>query len=282
MRHRRLAISRVSGGSFKKKRPESTQTTTAMFRLPALAAAFVLATISDPLPQVAPQARAAPVAVLEWHDIEPAKAVYFDTTSATFAAQLNEIARRGFHVVSLAAVRDHLVIGKPLPSKALALTFDDNGEGIYRYAYPLLRSHRFPATLFVHTNYVGKTTSKAHNTWSQLNEMQRSGLIDIQSLTANHPPDLTVLSDADVLHEFTLSAHSIAVRGGRKPFAVVYPYDVYDTRVEHLAQDAGYTLAFTENHGLLGASPSLYELHRYSLAPQEDLFETALGDVGAR
>jgi peptidoglycan/xylan/chitin deacetylase (PgdA/CDA1 family) len=250
-----------------------------MLRL--LLIAVTLGLVTDPLPQVAPQARTPNVAVLEWHDVQPDKAVWFDTTTAEIAAQFDEIARRGFHVVTLTALRDHLVLGKPLPPRALVLVFDDNGQGIYDNVYPLLREHRFPATLFVHTNYVGVTTSKAHNTWPELLEMQHSGLIEIQSLTANHPPDLTKLSDADVMHEFALSMHSIQARAGHKPYAVVYPYDVYDSRVAHLAQKAGYTLAFTEDHGPVGESPSLFELHRYSLA-NEALFETALSDVDGR
>ena len=230
------------------------------------------------LPQAAPAARTQPVAVLEWHDVLPDKAVWFDTTTATLASELNAIARRGYHVVPLKTLRDHLVSGRPLPPKALALTFDDNGHGIYKYAFPLLLQHRFPATLFVHTNYVGKTTSKEHNSWDELRAMEGTGLIDVQSLTANHPPDLTKLSDDDVLHEFRLSAHSLLVRLGHKPYAVVYPYDVYDDRVARLAMTAGYTLGFTEDHGLIGTSPSLLELRRYSLTSDE-LFDQALSDV---
>ena len=250
-----------------------------MLRLLLIVATLGLVTL--PLPPVANQARTPNVAVLEWHDVQRAKAVWFDITTAEIAAQFDEIARRGFHVVSLDALRDHLVSGKPLPRNALVLTFDDNGQGIYDNVFPLLREHRFPATLFVHTNYVGVTTSKAHNTWPELLEMQRSGLVEIQSLTANHPPDLTKLTDADVMHEFTLSAHSIQARGGHKPYAVVYPYDVYDSRIAHLAQKAGYTIAFTEDHGPVGESPSLFELHRYSLA-NDALFQTALDDVAGR
>ncbi len=218
------------------------------------------------------------MAVLVWHDVLPEKEVWFDTTSATFATQLDEIARGGFHVVPLAALRDHLVLGAPLPTKPLVLTFDDNGTGIYRYAFPLLERHRFPATLFVHTNFVGKTTSKHHNTWDDLRAMERSGLIDVQSQTANHPPDLTKLSDADVLHEFALSKYSLEHRLGRKIFAVEYPYDVYDDRVERLAARSGYVLGFTEDWGAAGDSASLLEIHRYSILTR---FDQALADVAA-
>ncbi len=228
------------------------------------------------LPAVAPQGRLPFVAVLVWHDVLRAKEVWFDTTGATLATQLDEIARGGYHVISLAALRDHLVSGRPIPKRSLVLTFDDNGEGLYRNAYPLLRAHRFAATLFVHTNFVGRTTSKRHNTWAQLREMAASGLIDVQSLTANHPPDLTKLSDSDVEHELRLSKFSLEHRLGKPVYALVYPYDVYDERVARLAAKCGYTLAFSEDYGNAGDSTSLLELHRYSILTR---FDQALHDV---
>jgi peptidoglycan/xylan/chitin deacetylase (PgdA/CDA1 family) len=232
----------------------------------------------EALPAVSERGRAPYIAVLVWHDVLPQKEVWFDTTTATFASQLDAIARGGFHVITLATLRDHLVNGTPIPPKPLALTFDDNGHGIYENAFPLLERHRFAATLFVHTNFVGKTTSKHHNTWDELRAMERSGLIDVQSQTANHPPDLTKLSDADVLHEFHLSAFSLERRLGRKIYAVVYPYDVYDARVERLAARSGYVLGFTEDWGAAGDSASLLEIHRYSILTR---FDQALADVAA-
>jgi len=231
------------------------------------------------LPTVVPQARSPYVAVIVWHDVLPEKDVWFDTTTATFAQQLAAVAKGGFHVIGLHALRDHLVAGKPIPSKPLVFTFDDNGAGIYRYAIPLLKRYGYPATLFVHTNYVGKTTSKRHNGWPELRAMQAGGSIEIESLTANHPPDLTQLSDADVTHELRLSAFSLEHRLGRRPYALVYPYDVYDGRVERLAAQAGYTLAFTEDWGDAATSASLLEIHRYSALTR---FDQALADVAAQ
>jgi len=245
-----------------------------------LGLASVASTLAAPsaLPQIAPHGRTPYVAVLVWHDVLPAKEVWFDTTTEVFARQLAAIATGGFNVIPLARLRDHLVSGAPIPAKSLVLTFDDNGHGIYLYAYPLLRKYRFPATLFVHTNYVGKTTSKRHNSWSELGAMERSGSIDVQSLTANHPPDLTKLSDADVRHEFALSAFSLEHRLGRPVYAVVYPYDVYDERVARLAAASGYVLGFSEDWGNAGDSSSLLELHRYSILTR---FDQALSDVAA-
>lgn len=246
--------------------------------------AFILllagtAVAQTPLPTVNPAARTPYVAVLVWHDVVAGeKEVWFDTTAATFRAQLEQIAHGGFHVVTLDALRAHLEHGAPLPARPLVLTFDDNGSGIYANAFPLLRRYGFHAALFVHTNYVGKTTSKHHNTWDQLREMERSGLITVQSLTANHPEDLRALSDADVVHELRLSAFSLEHRLGHKPYALAYPYDNYDDRVARLAAANGYELGFSEDWGNAADSASLLELHRYSILTR---FDQALRDVAA-
>ncbi len=229
------------------------------------------------LPPLAASAGAPYMAVLVWHDVVAGpKEVWFDTTLDTFRAQLDAIARGGYHVIGLQALRAHLERGAPVPARPLVLTFDDNGHGIYENAFPLLKKFHFPATLFVHTNFVGKTTTKRHNTWPQLNAMKRSGLIEIESLTANHPPDLRPLSDADVLHEFRLAQTSIAARIGTRPCAVVYPEDNYDDRLARLAARSGYALGFTEDWGNAGASISLLLVHRYSVLTR---FDQALADV---
>lgn len=230
-------------------------------------------------PQVAPGGHKPYVAVIVWHDVVPAKEVWFDTTLDTFRSQLESIRRGGYHVVTLEALRRHLERGAPLPSRPLVLTFDDDGHGIYENAYPLLARYRYPATVFVHTNYVGRTThSKRHNTWAQLQAMSHSGLITIQSQTANHPPDLRVLSDDGIRHELTLSRSSLQYHLGRNHeiYALVYPEDNYDERTERLASENGYELAFSEDWGNAGDSDNLLAVHRYSALTR---FDQALEDV---
>jgi peptidoglycan/xylan/chitin deacetylase (PgdA/CDA1 family) len=231
------------------------------------------------LPQVAAGGRTPYVAVIVWHDVVPTKELWFDTSLDTFKAQLAAIAHGGYHVVSLDTLRAHLEHGAPLPSNPLALTFDDNGHGIYENAFPLLEKYHFPATMFVHSNFVGTTThGKRHTTWPQLLEMSRSGVMAVQSLTANHPPDLRLLSDADVVHELTLSRTSLQYHLGHRIFALVYPEDNYDARLERLAAANGYELAFIEDWGNAGDSANLLEIHRYSALTR---FAQALTDVAA-
>jgi peptidoglycan/xylan/chitin deacetylase (PgdA/CDA1 family) len=249
-----------------------------VFALAVALAAVTPALADAPLAQVAANARTPYLAVLVWHDVVTPKEVWFDTTRETFRDQLEAIRRGGFHVIPLAALRDHLERGTPVPTKPLVLTFDDDGHGLYDNAFPLLRKYGFPATFFVHTNFVGTTTTKRHNTWPQLTEMSRSGSIDIQSLTANHPPDLRALDDAGVLHELRLSKMSLEKRLGKAVYALVYPEDNYDDRLARLAARSGYRLAFTEDWGAAGDSVNLLTIHRYSCLTR---FDQALHDVAA-
>jgi peptidoglycan/xylan/chitin deacetylase (PgdA/CDA1 family) len=234
---------------------------------------------AEALPQVAAGGHQPYVAVLVWHDVVTPKEVWFDTEVQTFHSQLEAIRRGGFHVVTLDALRAHLERGAPLPAKPLVLTFDDNGHGLYDNAFPLLRRYGYPATLFVHTNFVGTTTTKRHNTWAQLREMERDGKIGVQSLTANHPPDLRALTDKAVVHEMQLAKFSLEHRLGKPVYALVYPEDNYDERLARLAAANGYALGFSEDWGNAGASDNLLMVHRYSVLTR---FDQALQDVASR
>lgn len=228
------------------------------------------------LPRVNPAARRASVVVLVWHDVLPRRQVWFDTPVDVFRAQLEAIRRRGCHVVPLDALLRHLTEGAPLPPRPIVLTFDDNNEGLFLHAFPLLKQYGYPATLFVHTDYVGVTTSKAHNTWDELRTMQRSGLISIQSLTQSHPADIRTLSDAEIGVQLRDSRASLLKHLGRPVYAFVYPEDRYDSRVARLVAQNGYRIAFTEDFGNASESPNLMMVHRYSILKR---FAQALDDL---
>ncbi len=62
--------------------------------------------------------------------------------------------RHHYRVVSLDELVDCLLQGRPLPPKAVALTFDDGYLDNYTHAFPVLRSHGLPATFYVTTGCI--------------------------------------------------------------------------------------------------------------------------------
>ncbi len=71
-----------------------------------------------------------------------------------FAQQMDYVART-FNVIDLAVLRDHVVDGKPLPSRPLLITFDDGYLDNYEYAYPVLKARGLPAVIFLVTRMIG-------------------------------------------------------------------------------------------------------------------------------
>jgi len=70
----------------------------------------------------------------------------------TFAQQMEHLARR-YHVVSIDEVVAALADHRRLPRRAVLLTFDDAYQDFAEHAWPTLKRHGLPATLFVATGY---------------------------------------------------------------------------------------------------------------------------------
>ena len=232
---------------------------------------------SGSLPRVHPKARRDYVVVLMWHDVVPAtKEVWFDTTIAELTSQFAAIKRRRCNVISLDTLYTHLADGSPVPPRSVVLTFDDNNRGLYENAYPLLKQYNSPATLFVHTNYIGVTTSKPHCDWRMLIEMQKSGLVSIQGHSCSHPADMRLQSPAEADKELIDSKALIEKHTARPVIAFAYTEGHYNDALARAVARDGYKIAFTEDWGSAGASLSLFTVHRYSIHKR---FAQALNDV---
>jgi peptidoglycan/xylan/chitin deacetylase (PgdA/CDA1 family) len=102
---------------------------------------------------------------------------------SNFEAQMAWLARNGYRVVRLADLAGFLSGERPLPQRAVVITFDDGYESVYRHAFPVLKKYGLPATAFVYTDFLGGGDAL---TWPQMQEMQASGLVDIQSHSKSH------------------------------------------------------------------------------------------------
>ena len=60
-----------------------------------------------------------------------------------FDEQLGRLGELGYNVVDLDAVLDHYTLGKPLPEKAVLITFDDGYRDTLENALPVLQKHGY-------------------------------------------------------------------------------------------------------------------------------------------
>lgn len=195
------------------------------------------------------------VPILCYHRVGSARSKMV-VSPAQFEAQLEWLSRNGWQVVSLREVADFLAGRRALPQRSVAITFDDGYESVHRFAYPLLKRLGMPATLFVYTDFIG---SRDALSWAQMNEMQASGLIDIQAHSKSHrnlaergaaESDAayrksleTELSTPQRLIERALAAQNHKVRH------MAYPYGDANEAVIEAMPGAGYELGFTVQPG---------------------------------
>ena len=94
--------------------------------------------------------------VLAWHNVEPTS--FFHGTSPAAARRAFErqigFVRRWANVVPLRPALADLAAGRPLPPRAVALTFDDGYLDNLTVVAPLLRAADVPATFFLVTGFL--------------------------------------------------------------------------------------------------------------------------------
>lgn len=181
--------------------------------------------------------------ILGYHRIGSFKGDHVPTVSPeTFERQLAWLSRCRFHVVGLDAVAQALDRREAVPSRCVAITFDDGYEETCTVAWPLLKRFGFPATVFVTPAEVGLS---GFATWDQVAAMSRDS-ITIGSHTMSH--SYLPLVGADRLSEEIIqSKRAIEERIGRPVQFLSYPVGGFTPQVQAIVKEAGYRAACTTN-----------------------------------
>lgn len=239
------------------------------------------------VPDLVMQAQSGRAVVIMYHDVikeRDKNSVWFDCTTEEFQKDVDEIVQNGFSVLSLDQLYDHLTKGTAIPEKSIVLTFDDNYQGIYDNALPILRQHKFPAAVFVHTAYVGSQSGHPKMSWDELKELHTEGLVTIGAHTVTHPPDLKILSPDDQKKELVDSKKTIEDHlGGDIPY-MAYPDGSNDATTQQLARDAGYKMSFTMEPTPAEGSPNVlcvgrYEAKKFGAAMKAVTDEVSSGQI---
>jgi len=205
--------------------------------------------------------------VLTYHDVIGSRrqkdAVWFDCTVSEFEAQMKFLYQQGAHVITLEQLRRHLTTGERLPDRAIALTFDDNYQGVYDLAVPLLKKYGYPFAVFVHTDYVGSRKGRPKMTWAELRELDQGGLATIGAHTMSHTADLGLLPTARQDAELRGSKSALEARLGHPVTFLSYPNGKANASAFERSRLAGYTLGFMEKWGPVEQSPGILALNRY-------------------
>lgn len=166
-------------------------------------------------------------AVLTYHSIDDSGSV-ISVPLSSFKAHVRWLAGGGVKAVPLAEA-----LSAADTANVVAVTFDDGFENLHRDAWPLLREHGIPFTVFVVTDHVGGTNNWGGSgdpgipslplmSWPTLGRLRESGAA-IGAHTRTHP-SLPALGAEAVADELGGSAAAIERELGGRPDSFAYPY----------------------------------------------------------
>ena len=200
---------------------------------------------------------------------------------AELADHFDWLKANDYKVISVDDILRSRKNGRPLPPRAVLLTFDDGYLSFYHAVYPLLRAYNYQALLALETGWLEtpaggevaygdleKVPRSNFLTWGQIREMADSGVVELAShshdLHRGHlstPQGIRQPAAASrsydpvtksyepkvdyykrIKSDLARSADIIARRTGRRPRVLVWPYGLYTGAGVKAALEAGYAL----------------------------------------
>jgi len=183
-----------------------------------------------------------------------------------FASHMRVLRAKGYNLLALRDVQNHLLRKKAFPERAVAVTLDDGYADNYTNAFPILQQHQIPATIFLVNNDLGGNnrwhrgsgnSSRMMLDWGQICEMHAAG-IGFGSHTLSHPR-LSELPEDRARTEVVDAKKLLEDRLGARVDHFAYPYGDLSKQTVDLVREAGHTLACSTRCGFnnLDADPWL-------------------------
>ena len=226
------------------------------------------------------------VAVLMYHDVEPDSNNTITITPQRLDADLTLLQQKGFHVIPISQLAAFMEYRSSVPEKAVVLTFDDGYEGVYRYAFPVLKKHSAPAAIFIIGYYVGRLPG--YLTWPEVRQLEESGLVTTGGHTYNQhvpepskKPNLVVPAtighlfnpqtgreetdqeyEARMLSDSKLFQDTLQGELGHTTPYFAYPYGAYNPTMIKILRATGFRYMFTTMTGANGRGEDPTRLYR--------------------
>ena len=192
------------------------------------------------------------VSILGYHDFRERGGSPMLIASSKFREQMQAIKDSKIPVISLDDVMAWKRGEKNIPEEAIVITMDDGWEGVYQFAYPVLKEFGFPFTIYLYKKYVN--IGGRSLTWNQIKEMMANGC-SVGSHSVSHESlkkrPKNAASDADyqqwLLTELKDSRDFLEQNLKVKCPSFAYPFGIFDDGVMETGLQIGYESLVTVN-----------------------------------
>ncbi|WP_286687417.1 poly-beta-1,6-N-acetyl-D-glucosamine N-deacetylase PgaB [Acinetobacter sp. GWC1_38_13] len=250
-----------------------------------------------------PKIDATTLMVIGYHEITDEKDALipsYAVTTQQFSEHIQWLKKNGYHFINV----DQLIKAHQgkyrLPKKPVLLTVDDGYQSFYQNAYPIIRKNKIPVLLAVVGSWLEPSNLEKVDfggepidrnkilSWSELKEMQSSGLVEIAShsyhlhegVNANpqgnlepaaisriyDPKNQSYESDSAyqqrIYQDLKKNNDLLQAHGLRSPRVMVWPYGRYNMQLVQTAKQLGMPITITLDDGADHAKQSLQNMSR--------------------
>jgi peptidoglycan/xylan/chitin deacetylase (PgdA/CDA1 family) len=188
-----------------------------------------------------------------------------------FKKQLQYI-KENYKVISLEEAVEYLQTDIEKIADSIVITFDDGYSDNYHNAYPLLKKHSFPATIFLISNLINDKVGK-YLSRSQIGEM-KSNNISFGSHTISHRI-LTGLGEKEIIREIRGSKDILESQLGNKINSFAYPVGTradFDDAIMEIVKGCKYTCACSNVYGMNSVNSDIFALNRIGIETTDNFF----------
>ncbi|BAK76741.1 polysaccharide deacetylase [Pseudogulbenkiania sp. NH8B] len=239
--------------------------------------------------------------ILTYHEIADKKDALepaFAVAPTNFVRQMDWLKNNGYHFVSMDDVLADRSGKKPLPEKAVLLTFDDGYRSMYANAFPVLKMFKAPAVVALIGNWLdtngtvrfeGKPVPRnVMLMWDDVRAMTQSGLVEIANHTYNmhegilanpqgnmqpaatarrYLPELKRYEDETsyrkrIYADLKRNSDLLRKQTGKAPRIMIWPYGRYNSTSSDVARQLGMPIGMTLDDGANNEQTPLHALRR--------------------
>lgn len=197
-----------------------------------------------------------------------------------FAKHMHFLRDKRYNIINLENILTYLTKKRPIPDRTIAVTMDDGFQDNFHNAFPILKKHRIPATIFLTAGKIGKTNEwmtarglleKKMLGWEQIRKMSDNG-ISFGSHTITHPR-LPELLNENAIEEIGQSKKIIENKIGKTVHSFAYPYGLYSNESIDIVRKCNYQIACSTRSGFNNFETNPFLMRRIEIYGNDPLWK---------
>ncbi len=212
--------------------------------------------------------------ILIYHRFGDGRYPTTNVSTEAFSEQMDFLRDNGYTVIPLGDLISLLKNQVEIPVKTVVITIDDAYSTVYANAWPILKKHGYPFTVFVYTKGVDQNYGDYMN-WTQLRELKELG-VDFQDHSFAHKHlafrqenmdeiGYRAWISGDLVKSMALFSREL----GDTPRFFALPYGEYNQLVIEEAKALGYEAVLNQDPGAVSSNSDLYYLPRQPILGDE-------------